>query len=253
MQVNYVRSVIMTALLVAVLMTTSSTVRAGQIVLTTGNITQIAPPLSVANNALTSTTTISVFRERRVQGATISFDFAPPSGTGPVINVPGPVPGILSTTNLIDSHLIHWDRPGSPQPGASLTGNILFNQPILAVIFTDARLDGTDVLLGAPTTSYGTGTQFRGTIGAPQGPGTIGASEGLDFIFLASSGAINGYDTISVTMDVAAAFDEVRVITAAIPEPSTVASVVIGLSAIGCFVILRHVRNKGRVALVQIR
>ncbi len=111
----------------------------------------------------------------------------------------------------VNSHIIHFDDTVSAPHNA--TGTIVFADPIVALIYSAQRLDASD-WLGAPWTTYPSGSPFRGI--------DENASGGLDTVRV-----INPY-TIEVLMG--NGLDQIRVLTAAVPAPGPLA--VVGLAGL---------------------
>ena len=129
------------------------------IVGTTGNILQIAPPVSVNPGALLTNVNAFAFNEQQnrtfagLGDITVNPSVAPPL-------TPGPWAG------LINSHFIHVN-PGGTGAIFTLNGTVTFNGNIVAVMLSSpgnippANLDATDGL-GAFGTVYPTGFPTRG-------------------------------------------------------------------------------------------
>jgi uncharacterized protein (TIGR03382 family) len=117
-------------------------------------------------------------------------------------------PGIVS--GMFDSHFLHFDHAVGI-PGVS--GTVVFQQPIAAVIFRTLTLDNTDATFGALGTTYPTLFPFR-DIGV-SGSSFSAAGNTLAFNF-------NISPIISVT--------QIRVLTHHVPAPS--AAAVAGLAGL---------------------
>ncbi len=64
-------------------------------------------------------------------------------------------------TGVVNSHILHFSTiPSGTGPGH--VGTVQFDAPIVALIYTQARLAGTDGLLGAAGTTYGANNWNRG-------------------------------------------------------------------------------------------
>jgi hypothetical protein len=118
----------------------------------------------------------------------------------------GGVPGIIPAGTQIESWYIHFDAVGQPsipevQPWAITWQN---TDRILGIVYSDARLDGSDFVRNAGTL-YPNGMQFRGTTGAVEGDDLIN---------------FNLPNEIIAQQSVTVALDQIRVIFA-IPEPTS--------------------------------
>ena len=187
------------------------------IIATTGNLVSIAPPVSVkmSGTGLKGDSTIWAFDE--LQGFRLNADL--------MVNIATPgtyglgnetlTPGTIAAGRLVNSHFIHYQPESSSYQNAS--GSITFDQDILGLIVlsafvdSDANLDDTDALLGAATTVYPTGEKdYRGA------ELDAGGEDELTWL---------GTDPRTLTIDkLHAKFpgDQIRVITAAVPEPTSV-------------------------------
>jgi hypothetical protein len=167
---------------------------ASPIVGTMGDVVQIPAPASVQIStaaSLRSDANLHVFPEK--QGVTLGANLLVDrvlAGMSPPAN-----PGIILAGIKVDSFLVHGQL--NTAANANLTGKITFDQIILGVIYTSARLDSTDVLLGAAGTLYPAG-------GAQPARGM----EGVDKITISP-------DLLSIEIDfsLGAAADQIRVIT----------------------------------------
>ena len=171
-----------------------------------------ASPVSLLEGALESDTTVHAFNER--QGLTLasalSVDFVPPSFTSA---------GSIAAGTRISSHIIHFDSVDGGRSPTGLTGSVTFDGQILGLIFNDPRLNATDSLLGAPGTAYPGGVVGRRFL----------FSEGSD-VFSISGGQL----TFNFTSFVSDGFiDQMRIVTAAVPTPGSLALAGLGLLALG--------------------
>lgn len=119
----------------------------------TGSTTWLgSPPLGCGVGQLTGPTAKTWNEQQNLSVSLLSADMVNNPGTSG-----GAVPGTVS--GLVSSHFIHWEGTiGSP----AVAGSVVFNQPIIGVIFKPANLNATDALLGAIPTTYPTGYPFRG-------------------------------------------------------------------------------------------
>lgn len=168
---------------------------------TTGNVSVVPAPASVAAGAVENNTTIGAFdeRQRRVLTQPLSLDITAVGNYN--AGNPGLTPGTVPAGTTINSHFLHADIIGAGP--ITLNGTITFDQPILGIEIIDASLDATDNPLGANGTTYATGTPDRG----------------LDFPSGDQIALLPGRRDIQISYDVFSVADQIRVITAADPTP----------------------------------
>ncbi|HEX3482396.1 MAG TPA: hypothetical protein VHT91_45590 [Kofleriaceae bacterium] len=122
-----------------------ATSAAAAIVATAPAFIQITPaPPSVVLGALQSDMVLFSFNERQCLPV--------PAGG---LKTDG---GVIPAGTLVSSHFLH----GDPVTNLLLSGQVLFNGPILGVISSSGGLDASDVPFGAPGTTYPTGFGPRG-------------------------------------------------------------------------------------------
>jgi len=110
--------------------------------------------------------------------------------------------GNIAGGTTVETYLLHADPPGSTP--TLFSGSITFDTPILGLIFSDSRLNGTDSSLGVSGVTY-----------------YNGASRGLELG--SDSFTISGNTlTFSGQFNASTAVDEIRILTAAVPEPTTI-------------------------------
>ena len=161
---------------------------------TAGAAVEVAPPPSVAPNALESDTEIRVFDEQ--QGVVLP---------GPLsVNISAPglyddpadlTPAVIPAGTVVSSHLLHFDIIFTGTE-ISATGSVTFADRIIGVIVNDADVDASDGLGALGTVYPAPGLQFRGAE----------LSEN-DFIEV-------GCDTVTVGLGAFEVIDHIRVITA---------------------------------------
>jgi hypothetical protein len=183
----------------------------------------ISPPPSVLPGALESTTDAFLFPEKTVTlGAPLSVDISVP-GTYNNSN-PNSVGNIAAGTK-VKSFFMHHDSLNGQFYTA--TGFAIAPANILGIIYTDAKLNATDALLGNPTTAYPTGV----------------ANRGLEIPFVITPDSIfwsGNMIFISFVSNTAAVLDQMRILVA-IPEPSTL---VLGLSAAASLLLFSRARRR---------
>ena len=132
---------------VAVLAFPSSAARAG-IIEVGGSVAIAEPPLNIAHNQWESDTQARLWLERAtLLGGALAVDAV---NSGAVF--PGGTPGTIPALTEIASYMLRTDPVASHD--ISLEGYVVFDQPILGVIFRQSRLNDTDALLGRPNVSY---------------------------------------------------------------------------------------------------
>jgi hypothetical protein len=189
------------------------------IISTTGAIDVLAsPPPSVKLGDLRSDTELFTFQES--SNLTLSQDVSVDITTaGTYQSKSSLTPGTISAGTEVDSYFLHSNPVHQPQV---YVGSITFSSPILGVIVLSAGLDKTDSLLGAPGTEYPTGNVGRG----------LELSPTEDYVTLSSD-----LKTLSVHFTTHDDIDEVRILTAAVPEP---ASLILAVPALLALPLLRR-------------
>ncbi len=119
-------------------------------------------------------------------------------------------------TFIAETWLLHFDRPGNPSDPVVRAGSLVFDSPILGVIFTGAfygsnSLGASDGVLGQATTLYA-GESLRGI----EFPQTFGV---LDTFTISAD-----RKTLDLSLTNRTVLDELRVLvgveTAPVPEPA---------------------------------
>ena len=177
------------------------------------------PPASVLKGALSSNTDIYTFAEQQdiLLGAPVAVDITAAGLYAPFIPLS---PGVIPQGTLVRSYLFHADSPSLATQFTN--GSIAFSKPILGVIVSDAGLDATDALLGLGSVQYPTGYAFRGLEFSPLALLTP------DLAFI-SGNMLN----LSLLLNTSTRVDQLRVITAGVPEPTTWALAALGLGCVG--------------------
>jgi len=175
----------------------------GAILGVTGDIDALATaPPSVKLGHLTSNTDIFAFTEHT--GLTLPSDVA--------VNITAPgtydstaslTPGTVAAGTVVDSYLLHADTASGSH---MFDGTVTFSAPILGVLVLSHALNVSDPILGAPGTAYPTGDSERGLELKPD----------QDFVSLSSD-----MRTLTVHYFTHGNIDELRVLTAVTPEPSS--------------------------------
>lgn len=175
----------------------------GEVIPVTGSAQLLGTaPLSLLQDALQSDTNDYVFAERKcVQLATAVNVSTQASGTYSL--AAQSTPATIAAGTLIDSFLLHSDRVSA---NTNYIGSITFASPILGVIVTNAALNNTGAVFAAPGKTYAT---------TGRGLELNGMGGGDTFTIFSD------YTTFSFDFRTAMGLDEVRILTAAVPEPSS--------------------------------
>lgn len=153
----------------------------------------IAAPASVQPGALVDSA-INSFNE---QHAVLPFDIQLDAPAGSQLTAVGDLaPLIIPQGTCVKSHYVNYE----PGAGASASGSLRFDQPILGVAVLQATLSATD-FLGAPGTNYPTPLLCAGAPGVD-----CGLELGADRV------RVNA-QTIEVDFDAGSPGDRLRVVT----------------------------------------
>jgi hypothetical protein len=162
-------------------------------ILTTSGITQISAPTTTAYPLAAN---LQVFEEAK----NVAFP-----GTGIALNG-----GTITPGTLVDSYNIYLNTESNSLPQKTASGSITFNTPILGLIWTRSDLETSDPTFGASGTPYPQEGIFRGL--------ESNDLSGLSNFFMAGGG-----NTLNLAFNIRGrGYDELRVITSAIPEPLTI-------------------------------
>jgi hypothetical protein len=197
--------------------TATRTARAG-VADTTGNILFVSPPPDVVLTTFEDNTNVRLFREQigLVLPKAITLD----------VTMPGKVDAFSDLTRAslaqgtnVDSYLLHADPLSFGRPIRVFEGSVTFDQPILGMMITFEALTASDTLLGSATTNYIPPETFRGFEGPgfPESNPIVGDSLELSADFL----------TLKFSFRTESRMDQIRVVTAPNPEPSTAVLVTI--------------------------
>ena len=186
------------------------------IISTSGAIVVISPPSDARTGHFENDHAIHAFAEQ--QNVTLPNSVAVDvtqigsTTTGGVLTLS---PGTISAGTVVSSYFLHFDDVGSSQTPVNATGSLTFNTNVLGVAVLSGTLNATDAMPGLPTTIYASGDSSRGF----EPPGIPGA----DILTLSSDRR-----TVTVNLQNVDKSDDVRIITAAVPEPSSLVLLCIG-------------------------
>ena len=168
---------------------------------TGGAVVHVSPPPSVLPETYTSNIEIRAFEEKQdfVTPLPIAVDISQPGRYARLTEL---TPATIAAGTCVESHLLHFDNVGTTSL-ASRQGSVTFDADVLGVIILDSSLNKSDVL-GAVGTAYPTGAFQRGAdlLGG-------GVTENSDLVVLSPDRR-----TVTVSLVVLAAIDQIRVITA---------------------------------------
>ena len=201
----------------------SGPIASASIMSTSGAITEIAPPPSVAGDALESDTTMFVFQEQH--------DFVLPVAAAVDITTPGDfieaniVPGNIAQGSVVNIFYVNFDTVGTGNPGTILDATIVFEFPIHGIDLEPLLSEG--LVFGAVGTTYADEGKINLTQGVENDVlGLAGDRRTLDIQLWVGGGDI----------------DSMRIFTA-VPEPSTLT-----LAGLGMIGLLAYGRRRRRRA-----
>lgn len=124
----------------------------------------IAPPPSIALNAVQSNTQIVAFDEQ--QDVVLASDLAVNITASGTYDSANPLtPGTIADGTTVSSHYVSFD-PALVDVSIG-GGTLTFDKQIIGVIVEDNEIDSSDSILGNPGTTYPTGLTFHGLEIAP--------------------------------------------------------------------------------------
>jgi hypothetical protein len=182
------------------------------IVSTSGSVVEIAAPASVVLGALEHDMAVRFFLERGALSlpSNLAVDVTQP---GIVDSASDLTPGQIPAGTTVNSYLLHADPVGPGFPVKQYEGSITFDVPILGAIVNARQLNAGDLVVGSPTTIYVPRDPDSGF----EGPGfPISGASVSDLLALSPD-----LRTISFHLRVESRLDQIRIITAAVPEPSS--------------------------------
>ena len=186
------------------------------ILFTTGDMTETSAPVSFLEEGVTeSSTEILVLDE----GTTIlpGEIFVNAVGSGLHSGSAG-APVAIAAGTLVHTYFVHFDPAGGV---VTLTGEVFFDpgETILGIQTHTPWLDGADAAVGHPMATYpAVFIEFRAFETLP----------GTDTVFISG-----GLSSASFTLFAELGIDQARIVTTAVPEPSTFALLMLGLAAFG--------------------
>jgi hypothetical protein len=198
---------------------------ASTLVSTTGQVIILGtPPASVASGGLQSNTDAYFFQESQlILSSPLDVDITEP---GTYTTVAELTPGTIAAGADIDSYMLESQPssvPPAPNNYQTYVGSLTFNSPILGIIVETASLNATDALLGAPGTVYPPPSDLYSGLDLNT-PGCSGSTCGNDALTLSVNGDTLNFDYVTNYSE-----DEIRIITAATPEPRGIAFICLAL------------------------
>lgn len=192
---------------------------------TTGQVSVLSsPPASVASGGLQSNTTAYVFLENQlILSSPLGVDVSSP---GLYATVGSVTPGTIAAGTFVDVYMLESQPqsvPPAPSDYRTYQGSLTFSTPVLGILLEAASLRNTDAVLGAPGTVYPPISDTYSGLDLNT-PGCSGSSCGNDAIFLSADGKTIDFNFITNYSE-----DQIRIITAATPEPGGIAFALLGL------------------------
>ena len=181
---GWARRILPVTIVIAALLGFNGAASATMITSTTGQLTAIAPPLSVLEEALESDTQFFIFQE--IVSFLLPSNLAVDATAAGTYTADPPNTSIAGNTR-VDSYFVHadpldTDSGGSASPITYINSSVTFSRPVLGIIAQRQLLDLSDPLLGydgPPPTQYpgipppSAASLFRGTLDTAGGGDSI--------------------------------------------------------------------------------
>lgn len=129
--------------------------------------------------------------------------------------------GSIASGTEVDSYNIYFHHESDSSNWKTASGSITFDSEIVGLVWSKSNLEASDSILGASGTPYAQVGKWRG----------LEATDNADLSGLSDFFVSGGGKTLNLSFNVRSlGFDELRVVTAATPEPLTIlgASTAIG-------------------------
>jgi hypothetical protein len=142
--------------------------------------------------------------------------------------------GSIASGTLVDSYNIYFHPESDSSSWKTASGSITFDSEIVGLIWSRSNLETSDAILGASGTPYAQVGDWRG----------LERHDRSDLSGLSDFFVTGGGKTLNLSFNVwKTGYDELRVVTAATPEPLTI----LGAStAIGFGIFFKRKLSKGK-------
>lgn len=179
------------------------------------------PPADIRQGIIENDQSILAFIERQDFSLLqeLAVDLSLP-GTYPVGSDPGFTPITVAAGTRVDSYYAHFDPVGQPPNGNAvfISGFLTFDRDVLGIITKNGTLLDGNTVIGSPSVQYPTGN-FQG----------VELFDAGSFVTLSDDRR-----TVSFGLPVGPHADNLRIITAAVPEASTL---ILLSSAVACVMV----------------
>lgn len=185
------------------------------------------PPNNIKQGVVEANDSIVAFVER--QGfelpADLSLDLSIP-GTYPVGSDPGFTTTTIVTGTSVDSYYVHFDPIGQPANGNAvfISGFLTFDRDVLGIVTKNGSLIDSNPILGLSSVQYPTG-DFQG----------VELFDVGSYVTLSAD-----HRTVSFGLPVGPHADNLRIVTAAVPEASTL---ILSSGGVACLLVWNVVRR----------